>query len=144
MTDNLTSREILHELKDNRSVEEQLRDHYRDLWRLYQGVFVDVDSGTITFKGGLITNVTSIDDSDSPYTVLASDHVILCDTDADDITVNLPEGVTGTEYSIKNTGDGTVTVDGYGTETIDDELTQSVSTLNCPKITFDGTEWWII
>ena len=67
MTDSLISREVLHELKDNRSIEEQLRDHYRDLFRLYQGFFVDVNTGDITVKGKLdmngnpITNVDYID-----------------------------------------------------------------------------------
>ena len=101
-------------------------------------------AGTVKSEGGRIAPPTSIDNTDSPYTALASDHIILCNTTAGDITINLPAGVTGTIYTIKNTGTGTLTIDGNGAETIEEELTQTISTLNCPKIIFDGTEWWII
>lgn len=49
MTDSLISREIINKL-DERSVEEQLRDHYRDIFRLYQGIFVDIDNGVHLFN----------------------------------------------------------------------------------------------
>ena len=101
-------------------------------------------SGVVKTNSGRIAPPTSIDNTDSPYTALASDHIILCNTTAGDITINLPAGVTGTIYTIKNTGTGTLTIDGNGAETIEEELTQTISTLNCPKIIFDGTEWWII
>ena len=53
MTDNLISREIIHKL-DDRSVEEHLRDHYRDIFRLYQGFFVDVNTGDINILGNVL------------------------------------------------------------------------------------------
>ena len=53
---------------------------------------------------GMIVNTTRITDAESPYTVLASDHHIFCDTDGGDITVNLPVGIDGTNYIIYNTG----------------------------------------
>ena len=59
MTDSLISREVLHELKDNRAVEEQLRDHYRDLWRLYQGLFVDVGTLDTLVRCNLVLPKTS-------------------------------------------------------------------------------------
>ncbi|HEC65300.1 MAG TPA: hypothetical protein ENI23_08400 [bacterium] len=49
MTDNLISREIIQKL-DDRSTEEHLRDHYRDIWRLYQGIFVDMENGVFLFN----------------------------------------------------------------------------------------------
>lgn len=53
---------------------------------------------------GRILETTRIDNGDSPYTILSSDHNIFCDTDGGDITVNLPAGVDGTYYRIINTG----------------------------------------
>ena len=47
---------------------------------------------------------TRIINTDSPYTVLASDHEIFCDTDTGAITVNLPAGINGTRYIIHNVG----------------------------------------
>jgi hypothetical protein len=101
MTDNLISREIIHELKDNRSVEEQLRDHYRDIFRLYQGIFVDIDTGTITFKGGMINKIDRVT---SNTTLDATYHVVFTDTDGGVVTITLPEGVNGTQYRIANVG----------------------------------------
>ena len=55
-------------------------------------------------ESGRIKNETLIDDTDSPYTVLGSDHEIFVDTDTAAVTVNLPAGVAGTNYRIINCG----------------------------------------
>ena len=49
MTDSLISREIINKL-DEQSTEGHLRDHYRDIFRLYQGIFVDIDNGVFLFN----------------------------------------------------------------------------------------------
>ncbi len=41
-------------------------------------------------SGGLVYATKTIDNTDSPYTVLAGDVVILCDCTAGAITVNMP------------------------------------------------------
>jgi|2_EtaG_2_1085320.scaffolds.fasta_scaffold07705_2 hypothetical protein len=60
--------------------------------------------GGLTTTGARIVKTTRIDDGDSPYTVLSTDHNIFCDTDGGVITANLPAGVNGTYYRIINVG----------------------------------------
>ncbi len=66
----------------------------------------------------IIYTITRIDDGDSPYAVLATDEIIVADTDGGAITVNLPAGVDGTHYRITNVGTAAndVTVDPNGAE----------------------------
>lgn len=49
MTDNLLSHEIIHKL-DDRTVEEHLRSHYRDIFALYQAIFVDAGTGQMNIR----------------------------------------------------------------------------------------------
>jgi hypothetical protein len=135
-------------VKENKDTDLAYRRLWDDLFNIFNG---DVSitgnltvSGTIKSEGGLITNITNIDNTDSPYIALASDHVIVCDTSAGDITVNLPAGVIGTTYSIKNIGTGTVTVDGDGTETIDLELTRKLVQFENLVIKSTYVDWIIV
>ncbi len=101
---------------------------------------------TVTTSAGRIVKTTRIDSGDSPYTALASDHAIFADTDGGAITINLPAGVDGTEYKIKNCGTSgnDVTVDGDGGETVDFDLTQTVSDGEAIQTIFESTEEWQI
>jgi hypothetical protein len=53
---------------------------------------------------------------DSPYTVIARDTILFCDTSSSAITVNLPVGIEGTNLKVVNCGTNDVTVDPNGTE----------------------------
>lgn len=112
-------------------------------WTTY---FTLSSSGSLTTTGGRIVNTTSIDDTDSPYTMLASDHVILCDTSSGDVTVYLIAPVDGQLAYIKNTGAGVVTVDAdtVGSTTIDGDTTQPVNQYECLESVSDTTVWWVI
>jgi hypothetical protein len=60
-----------------------------------------------------------IDDTNSPYTMSISVGVLVVNTDAGDVTVNLPAG--GQHgVKVKNIGSGTVTLVPDGAETIED------------------------
>lgn len=91
-------------------------------------------------------NVRTIDDGDSPYALLITDDVLICDTSVAPITVNLfpVANNNGKIRRIKNIGANNVTVDGNGGETIDDELTQIIGQYECMVITDDATEWWVV
>ena len=60
------------------------------------------------------------------YTATDSDQTIDC---AGTFTVTLPTavGIKGKIYVVKNSGTGTITIDGDGSETIDAALTQSIA-----------------
>lgn len=63
-------------------------------------------------------NTTRIINTDSPYTIVSTDHVIFADTDGGAIIVNLPAGTDGKNYKIINCGSSgnDLTVNPNGTE----------------------------
>ena len=74
------------------------------------------------------------------YTATVHDDVLLCNGT---FTVSLPTaaGITGKVLYIKNTGSGTITIDGYLSETVGGGATASVAAGNTTKIISDGTNW---
>lgn len=90
--------------------------------------------------------VKRITHTDSAYTALATDGVILGDTDGGAITINLPAGVKGKLYTIKNVGSSgnDITVDGNASETIDGDLTAIVTDREGIQCVFETTEHWVI
>jgi hypothetical protein len=85
--------------------------------------------------------------ADSPYAVLATDHVILYDPVGGSSVVNLPVAVTGRRLVIKHNSASanTVTVDGNGTETIDGALTYVLATrLSITLGGITGVGWAIL
>lgn len=79
------------------------------------------------------------------YVVAASDYTINCTSGTFTVTLPTAVGITGRVYVIKNTGAGTVTIDGDGTETIDGSLTQ-VLNIQYASLTVQstGTGWIIL
>lgn len=61
-------------------------------------------------------------------------------------SVYLPvaSGCTGRNYVIKNTGTGTITVDGNASETIDTGTTATVASLGVLRVLSDGSGWWSV
>jgi len=78
------------------------------------------------------------------YTLTASDFQLECT--ANTFTVTLPSavGITGRIYSIKNSGAGTITVAGDGTENIDGANTQSLAQWDNLKVVSNNVGWIII
>jgi len=79
------------------------------------------------------------------YTATTSDYLIDCTTGT--FTVNLPDALlnVGRILIIKNSGTGTITVDGDGTQTIDGATTYSLSARWATvQIMCDGNNWKII
>lgn len=94
-----------------------------------------------------LTAVKTIDDGNSPYTVLDTDGVIVCDTQNGSITVNIP-AVSATSRLLcfkKIHANNTVTIDGNGSEKIDGATTYSLTANDeFVQIINDATEWFVI
>ena len=97
-----------------------------------------------TYTNGIATSVETF--TAASDTLDDNNHTCLCDCTSNAITLNLPVGVTGTQYVIKKT-DATanaVTVDANGSELIDGAATQTISTqYDSITIVSDGSNWFI-
>ncbi|MBU2559237.1 MAG: hypothetical protein KJ578_15780 [Bacteroidetes bacterium] len=95
---------------------------------------------------------TSIDDTDSPYSLLVATDVLLVDSSGGPVTVNLPAiaGVdAGKRFTIVdyggNAGANAITVDGAGAETINGAATQTMGVNYAVlELEEETTEWQIV
>ena len=82
------------------------------------------------------------------YTPVRDDDVILCDATGGVFNISLPTaaGIRGKIYLIKkiDTSSNKVTVDTFGTETIDDQLTQELKKYDALMVISDDTNWQVI
>ena len=102
-----------------------------------QSVKAYVDSKAIIFT------TTRIINTDSPYTILSTDHVIFCDTDGGVITVLLPVGIDGREYKIINCGSNDVTLTPNGAELLNGANSSMTFGTGVIVVTYETTEgWW--
>ncbi len=105
----------------------------------------DRREGVIVF--GSVKILTS---SDSPYTVLSTDRIVLADASSGNIVVKLPNtlGVTGLRISIKkvDSSSNTVSIDPFSSETIDRISTDFVLDLQDETLIVlcDGDEWHVV
>jgi len=101
-------------------------------------------AGNLSWAAGLTLAVTA---KVNDYTATASDAVIIVDASANTVTITLPTavGITGKHYTIKCI-DATfaVDVDGAGAETIDGELTQTLSQWDSITVVSDSANWIIV
>ena len=94
--------------------------------------------------------VVNIDDTDSPYTAVYDDWVIICDTTNGDVTVTLPTPTAsnkGKMFIIKKTQSShNVTINaGDGSVLIDDVTSVTDNAKNgFDEVVSDGTQYWII
>lgn len=122
---------------------------YNGVALIFNGTAWVLATGAGSGASNEVTAVNPIDDTDSPYTVTADDHVILCDDTSGNITVNLPtaSGIDNRLYVIKktNSSTNTITIDPNGSETIDGSATFLMYDFgDSVRILSDGTNWHII
>jgi hypothetical protein len=89
------------------------------------------------------SNVVAYQTQSPGYTLTADDMLVQVTGTG---TINLPsvDTVAGYMFHIKNSGTGTVTVDGYTTDLIDNELTVILSPKDSLSIISDGGKWVIV
>lgn len=78
------------------------------------------------------------------YTATILDYTIDCTSNTFTVTLPTAVGITGRIYNIKNSGAGTITVDGGASETIDGNLTISLTQFSSAMIQSTGTNWIIL
>ena len=103
-------------------------------------------SSELADKKGVLRSVTT---ETASTTLDSTDDVVLVDASGGAITITLPAAATdtGREYTIKkiDTSANAVTVDGNGSETIDNATTAVLGRpYDAIQIVSDGTEWWIL
>lgn len=89
-------------------------------------------------------NYVNVVTKTSAYTATTDDDVILCNGT---FTITLPTIASADTkvLTVKNIGTGTITVDGDGSETIDEDIDQEVGQYEALKIVADSaTGWWVI
>jgi hypothetical protein len=107
-------------------------------------------SGSLTISGSTLnTGIISIDDTDSPYSVLSTDHLIKINSSANSVTINLPDSSTyiGKQIFFKViNGGNTVTLSAQGSDLIDSAATDTTldSTNEALSIISDGSGNWFI
>jgi hypothetical protein len=81
---------------------------------------------------GVSSTPVVITSASSPYTALSTARQVECNTTSGSITVNLPAvaGVLGKRFIfVKTNGSNTLTIDANGSETINGDLTQTITSI---------------
>lgn len=80
----------------------------------------------------------------STYTIATSDQVVDCTSGTFTVTLPTAVGVTGKWYHVKNSGAGVITLEGGGSETIDDQANVSVGTKDNIFVLSNGSDWIVL
>jgi hypothetical protein len=108
----------------------------------------DVVSATTFYgDGSNLTGIptTSYTEKTANYTATTSNNTINCVGNSFTITLPTAVGNVGKIFNIKNSAAGTtITVDPYGSETIDGEVTQTVTNPDNLQIQSTGSNWIIL
>ena len=78
------------------------------------------------------------------YSIAATDYQIECTANTFTVTLPTAVGITGTIYSIKNSGTGTITIATTASQTIDGQLTQTLTQWDNIVVFSNGTDWIIL
>jgi len=104
---------------------------------------------TPTVNGVTTAQVVKVN-TDSPYTITATDYLVRVNATSGAVVLNLPtaSGIAGRQYRIKRidvlSSTNLVTIDGNGSETIDSSLTYVLYPAEWILIESDGTNWEVI
>ena len=104
---------------------------------------------TLTVNGSVATKITSINNSHSPYSITATDHIILADSFGGAITINLPacSSNSGRIIIVKDVGAGAgsnnITISRNGSDQIDGSVSIAINTnRGYVQLVSDGSQFW--
>jgi len=118
---------------------EKYNDYHHDAEVDGLDVYMGPNGFSTGTRSGTVTSDTTLD---------ATDRFVRVDASSAAVTITLPAAASsaGFVYYIKkiDTTSNTVTIDGNGSETIDDQTTQVIAFQYTARIIeCDGSEWWI-
>ena len=98
-----------------------------------------IDRGFISLGGSTLPYVSVT----GTYSITSDDHFIDCTTD-NDFSVTLPTaaGIAGKNYTIKNSGNGIITVDTTSSQTIDGSLTMVLTNGKILTVVSTNSSWF--
>jgi len=102
---------------------------------------ISATTTTLRFQNSLEFDYTP---KTANYTITDNDYLIDCTSGTFTVTLLTALNRQGRQYIIKNSGAGTITLEGDGTETIDGSLNLTLETKVCYTIISDGANWIII
>jgi len=104
---------------------------------------------SLTVNGSIAMKITSIDNGDSPYSITATDHIILADSFGGAITINLPacSSNSGRIIIVKDVGAGAgsnnITISRDGSDQIDGSTSIAINTnRGYVQLVCDGSQFW--
>jgi len=113
---------------------------------------ITASNGTHLLNGGYYTHSKTISNSDSPYTILPADYIILVDTTLNTVTINLPSSANSIDRNliIKDAagyvGVNNITIIPNGSDTIErvsgNKIISIVNTVL--KLYCNSTNWYIL
>jgi hypothetical protein len=78
------------------------------------------------------------------YSVDPSDSAIVCAANTFDVTLPTAPAIPGKVYTIKNTGTGVITLKTTSSQTIDGQLTQTLTQWDALTVMSDGANWILV
>lgn len=90
----------------------------------------------------LVSNKSAITSVTSAYTIVLSDNIINATSGTFTITLPTAAGILGKKFIVKNSGTGAITLDAFGSETIDGAATEAMpAQYDAVTVVSDGVNW---
>lgn len=96
---------------------------------------------------GLLRVYLAYSPKSSDYTLLMSDRARFLNVTSGVVTLNLPQASVAQEgywFAVRNSGSGSVTINGFGTETINGSLMFTLNQNESTIVSTDGSAWYTI
>lgn len=125
---------------------------YGSGWMRYTTYGSGTVTGTRAYKAAFASDGLLIEESLNPvvtgfrqesaaYTIDTDDHIIELTSNTFTVTLPTAVGITGQQFIIKNSGSGTITLDGDGAETIDGAASVNLAQYDYITVVSNGTDF---